>query len=297
MRSEFSFLPQAVPSYPVKEEGNMFKLRAAVIARIAITSSLMLVYGALATAARSFDSLISDRAVAVQNLTSERAQQENSSTLEPGKPIERPMAGGQTHRYTISLKAGQYLQLLVDQRGIDVALSLLAPDGQKLAEMDSPNSTQGPELVSILAEQSGNYRIEIISSRKTIPAGRYEVKIVAIRNANELDKKRLQAQKAYLEGRQLQRQGTAESRQKAIQKYEESAQNWRLAGESVMEVHTLSLSALAHRQLGQLQKALQLYNEALQIAQSLNDRREEAATLGGIALIYSDMGKPQQARE
>lgn len=275
----------------------MFRPRAAVIARIVIASSLMLVHGVLATAALSFESLIKDRAVAVRNLTSERAQQENTPTLEPGKPIERPMIGGQTHPYTVSLKAGQYLQLLVDQRGIDVALSLHAPDGQKVAEMDSPNSTQGPELVSVLAEQSGAYSLEIISSRKTVPAGRYEVRITAIRDANDMDRKRLEAQTTYLDGRQLQRQGTAESRQKAIQKYEESAQNWRLAGESVMEVHTLSLDALAHRQLGQLQKALQLYNEALQIAQRLNDRRGEAATLGGIALVYFDMGTPQKARE
>src|SRR6266542_337804 len=271
-------------------------VRVKVVARLVAACSLLLGAGVWATAALSFESPVSDHTFAVSKITSEQAQQENTPTLEPARSIERPLAGGETHRYTVPLSAGQYLQVLVDQRGIDVTVNLFAPDGQKLAEMDSQNSTQGPELVSVIAAQSGAYRVEIISSRN-VPAGRYELRIVAIRDANELDKKRIEAQKAYLDGGQLQRQGTAESRQQAIQKYDEALQNWRATGETLMEVHTLSLDALAHWQLGQLQKALDLYNQALQVGQSLKERREEAATLGYIAVLYGDMGKPQKSRE
>src|SRR5215510_963823 len=58
--------------------------------------------------------------------------------LEAGKPIEREMAGGQKHYYKIALEADQYLHLVVDQRGIDVILTLFDPAGKKLAEVDSP---------------------------------------------------------------------------------------------------------------------------------------------------------------
>src|SRR5262245_37576641 len=40
--------------------------------------------------------------------------------LELGKSIERELAGGQTHSYLIALAAGQYLHVVVEQRGIDV---------------------------------------------------------------------------------------------------------------------------------------------------------------------------------
>lgn len=279
----------------------MFRPRAAVTARLIAVSSLMLAHGLLAMAALSSESpresAASGRPAAAQKITEAQVPPQDLPTLEPGKPIERPLAGGETHRYLVSLSAGEYLQVLVDQRGVDVAVTLIAPDGQKLAEMDSPNSTQGPELVSVLAEQSGAYRVEIISSRKNVPAGRYELRIVAIRDANELDKKRVEAQKAYLEAGQLRGDDTVESRRNAIKKYEEALQNWRTTGETLMEVHTLSSYALAHRQLGQLQTALELYNKALQVVQSVKERREEAALLGGIAVLYGEMGNPQKAGE
>src|SRR5262245_41407138 len=63
--------------------------------------------------------------------------------LEAGKPIEREMAGGQKHYYKIALEAGQYLRLIVDQRGIDLIVTLLGPDGKRIFTMDSPNGLEG----------------------------------------------------------------------------------------------------------------------------------------------------------
>lgn len=285
---------------PVKEEGNMFRLRAAVIAHCVTACSMLLMQGVLATVALSSISshvCAASGRPAAQKITEAQNPQPDLPTLEVGKPIERPMSGGETHRYRVLLATGQYLQVLVDQRGIDIVIKVFAPDGQSVAEMDSPNSTQGPELVSIIAQQSGGYRVEIVSPTKTVPAGRYELKIEALREATELDKRELDAQKAYLDGSDFDSKGTAETRRQAIKSYEDALQKWRAAGVGIMEVHTLSLNAYAHRQLGQLQKALELYNQALQIVQSLKDRREEAALLGGIALVYSDMGNPRKARE
>src|SRR5262245_3929002 len=40
-------------------------------------------------------------------------------SLEPGKPVERELSGGQSHSYKITLVPGQYLRIEVEQRGID----------------------------------------------------------------------------------------------------------------------------------------------------------------------------------
>src|SRR5262249_42228438 len=47
---------------------------------------------------------------------------QETDSLEPGKPIERELSGGQTHSYKITMISGQYLQVVVAQRGIDVAV-------------------------------------------------------------------------------------------------------------------------------------------------------------------------------
>src|SRR5215831_3942004 len=58
----------------------------------------------------------------------------NVQWLAPGKGIEREMKGGETHSYLVKLRHGDFMHVEVDQRGIDVVVSLLAPDGQKLVE-------------------------------------------------------------------------------------------------------------------------------------------------------------------
>jgi hypothetical protein len=41
-------------------------------------------------------------------------------SLEQGKPIERELAGGDYHPYRLTLVAGQFCHIVVDQRGVDL---------------------------------------------------------------------------------------------------------------------------------------------------------------------------------
>src|SRR5260221_576984 len=64
--------------------------------------------------------------------------------------------------------------------------SVFSPAGRQLGEFDSPNGTNGPEDVTLLAETSGGYRIEVAPlSGYENPSGRYEIKIVELRKATE----------------------------------------------------------------------------------------------------------------
>src|SRR5262245_3700325 len=127
--------------------------------------------------------------------------------LETGKPIERELAGGQSHLYQITLAAGQYLSVVVDQRGVDVAVTLLGPDGIKLIEVDSPNGTEGPEPVSWIVETAGRYRLEVRSLEKDAKPGRYEAKIVELRAATDRDRDLAEADKLYNESVSLSGKG------------------------------------------------------------------------------------------
>src|SRR5215831_1897047 len=82
-----------------------------------------------------------------------------SFTQQPGPPIERTLAGAQTHTYSITLEKEQFVHVVVDQHGIDVVVRTSSPSGQKLNEFDSPNGINGPEDVTIVAAAAGQYRI------------------------------------------------------------------------------------------------------------------------------------------
>jgi len=91
----------------------------------------------------------------------------DSQKLELGKPIERELAGGQSHSYEIVLNSGEYVHVVIDQRGIDVVVTLFAPDGKQIAEVDSPNGTQGVEPVFAIATITGIHRLEVRSLEKS----------------------------------------------------------------------------------------------------------------------------------
>jgi len=44
--------------------------------------------------------------------------------LEEGKPIERELSGGESHSYQLNVTTGQYARVVVEQKGIDVVVSV-----------------------------------------------------------------------------------------------------------------------------------------------------------------------------
>jgi hypothetical protein len=108
--------------------------------------------------------------------------------LEPGKPIERVLAGDQSHSYQMTLVAGQYVKLVVEQRGIDLVVRLFGTDGKQIMEFDSERRPQGEETVEWVVEEAGSYRLDVAAKYKSAAAGRYEIQVVGLQVARENDR-------------------------------------------------------------------------------------------------------------
>ena len=111
--------------------------------------------------------------------------QSQITPLQVGVPIERTLARGQSQSFSISLEQDQFLQLVVEQRGIDVVVRMVSPAGKMLGEFDSPNGADGPENVSLLSATAGIYRIEVfpLGEGEDIGSGRFEIRVLEIRAA------------------------------------------------------------------------------------------------------------------
>ena len=105
--------------------------------------------------------------------------------LQPGTPIEKSIGGTQTHSYTVKADEENLVQLSVEQRGVDVVVSVFSPAGKKLSEHDTPNGKEGLENVSFVVAEQGAYRIDVTPLQSDAPMGRYEIKIGEIRHATE----------------------------------------------------------------------------------------------------------------
>src|SRR5215208_3688076 len=71
------------------------------------------------------------------NGANRKGAQKEIHSLEQGSPLEVEMARGGAHRYRVALKSGQYLRVVVEQKGIEIALALLGADSNTVAEQPS----------------------------------------------------------------------------------------------------------------------------------------------------------------
>lgn len=227
------------------------------------------------------------------------AQQENETTLlEQGKPVERELAGGNAHSYRIKIETGQFLRAVVEQRGIDVVVKLFAPDGKQLLEVDSPNGTDGPEPVSLIAEVSGDYRLEVRSLDATVAAGRYVASITGLRTATGTDRKLAAAEKAASDGEELRAQGTLESLKSAIKKFEVAVTLFHTLGQTLPgEASAVNSIGEIYFGFGERQKALEYFTQALALRHSLKDQAGEALVLNNLGVVNQALGNMQKALE
>jgi CHAT domain-containing protein/tetratricopeptide (TPR) repeat protein len=234
---------------------------------------------------------------AFSSLANEKAQGEShAQQLELGRLIERELAGGQSHSYQMALASGQYVKLLVNQRGIDVVVALFAPDGRKVNEVDSPNGTTGPETISAIAEIAGTYRVEVRSLEQIAKIGRYEIDIEALRAATAEDKYRVEAGSVFRDAEEL-RFGTVEARRKSIEKYQEAAELYRMAGDRGGEAQALNNLGETSYLIGEMQKALEKFKEGLVIRRAIGNREGEAEILNNIGVVYWSLGEMKDALE
>jgi CHAT domain-containing protein/tetratricopeptide (TPR) repeat protein len=212
--------------------------------------------------------------------------------LELSKPIERALNAGDTHSYTVTLTAGQYAYITVDQRDVDVVVSIYSPDGTKVAEVDGPNGTYGLEPVSLVAETSGVYRVEVLSTSTKLP-GRYEVKLQELHAATEADRSRVAAQKLFTEAKALRAERTQKSYQQSIEKYEAALAIWQNLNDKLMEAFTLHEVGMIYGDIGQYQKAIDAHTKAAALYKELKLPRCEAAVTVNIGWVFGELGDTQ----
>jgi hypothetical protein len=207
--------------------------------------------------------------------------------LEPVKPIERELAGGQSHTYQITLTEGQYLRVVVEQRGVDVVVTLLSPDGKKLIEVDSPNGTQRPEPMQWVVEAAGTYWLEVRSLENNAKPGRYEAKIVELRTATGRDRDLAEADKLYNESVGLREKGQYGQ---AIPLAERALaiSEKRLGAEHPDTATSLDNLAGLYYDKGDYAQAEPLYRRALAIREkTLGAEHPDTATVfNNLALLY-----------
>lgn len=124
--------------------------------------------------------------------TTERAQQ--TELLEMGQPIEKTLAVGEVHAYSLQLGADRSVTVQIEKQGVTAVATLFAPDGDKLGTFGSTTTKQGTEQFTFVTESAGNYRISVRTLFKPLPPGRYLIKLAGVQPASNQEKSARAAQ-------------------------------------------------------------------------------------------------------
>jgi CHAT domain-containing protein/tetratricopeptide (TPR) repeat protein len=210
---------------------------------------------------------------------------EEPRALAAGGEVQREIAGGRIHPYLIRLESGQLFHATLIQQGADVALVLARADGTRLREADFSEGPEGREALSLIAESSGELRLEV-RARAGAAAGRYALTAAAPRMPSPVDRDRVAATELLSEGVRLHREGRAESYRPAIEAFAKARPIWRGLGDRFFEALCLHREAASRMRVGEYHHARELFTEALGMWRAERERLPEARTLDGIGSSY-----------
>jgi len=105
--------------------------------------------------------------------------------LTAGFALQRTLGPSDEHVYTVAMESGAAIIGEADQEDVDILIEIYDSNGGKIARLDSPNGTQGPEKIDFTALQSGRYRLIIRAADKNAKPGKYLLKVDRILGSSE----------------------------------------------------------------------------------------------------------------
>lgn len=95
-----------------------------------------------------------------------------------GQPVAGEIAGGQSHTCQITLTSGQFIRVVVEQRGIDLTLTLVTPkDEAAKPAVEVDLNRVDLESLSYEATVSGDYRLTLRALGAVHPDRKLEVSL------------------------------------------------------------------------------------------------------------------------
>jgi CHAT domain-containing protein/tetratricopeptide (TPR) repeat protein len=210
-----------------------------------------------------------------------------------GAPLVRALATGDSDRYRVELRAGDYVTVSTEPQGIDVGARLVGPDGTILANASHRQS--GERVLTAIVRTSGIHHLEIRALETSSTAGCYALTIRELHVSEPRDRARVQAQQLYLEGDALWAEERSEAASKALERYQRASDAWKVAADDSGRALASRRLGTALHALGRPEQALTPLLESLELARRGGEAEPEAAALNALARAYLDLGRMDEA--
>lgn len=166
--------------------------------------------------------------------------------LPPNQILRREITGAETHAYRFDLRADEFFQVRVEQKGVDVLLKLVDAGGGLLTSADSPNEAEGPETLTWVVTRAGTYELDVVTFNDKAGKGSYTIRREPPRTATPQDRRRVEVERLFAEGMAARdKEGQAET---ALAKLKEAQHGWD-------ELNDAYMSQLTAQQIRNIEEA------------------------------------------
>ncbi len=227
---------------------------------------------------------------AVFGTSCSRNSSPDKNQLSVDNPVTNKIMNDEVQIYTAELEKGQFVNLSVEQRDVDIITKVFTPNDELVGEFDTPTSGRRTEQIRIGTENAGEYRIEIYTLSERAEPGEYKLAIADFRPVTARDRQVIAAVKLHQEADRL--RSKPETLPDSLAVYEKALQIWRELGEQSDEANTLRAMGFAYQRLNELEKAKEHFGKALEIWERIGDLRSAAFThviFGVIAKKQNDL--------
>jgi CHAT domain-containing protein len=204
--------------------------------------------------------------------------------LNVGVPISGDLKQGQTRHYEVTLRSGEFANLSITQKDMEVSVVIHDPGGDQVLEQHAPGPAADFEPVVWIGQKSGAYNVELKLHREGRRPGHYEIKLEEVRLATDRDRNWIAAEHSLIAGEELQAEGSLGSAQEAIKRYQEAIPLWRAADDRRALASTLNRIGTASMDTSNYRQAADAFKEALAIWEVLGSREMTATVLCSIAV-------------
>ncbi len=221
-----------------------------------------------------------------------------ATTLDLTRPIQSGLSRGESQTYLINGIKGQYLRLRIDQQRTDTVVLLRQPDGKELIKINGIENN--PSVFSLIADETGNYQLQISSAETGDVSGVYEIKVEEARPATAIDRKFIAAERDFIAGEGLSAQPNAHFKREGIKKYGAAQSQWLEINRDRNAAIASNKKGLIRHQISEPHNALECYNLALSLIESSGasgDPGLRSEILANISSVYIDLGQSKKALE
>ncbi|HKH48713.1 MAG TPA: CHAT domain-containing protein [Thermoanaerobaculia bacterium] len=204
------------------------------------------------------------------------------------------LGGGERQEHRVAVEAGWYVRLEIEQVGVDVAATLLGPDGAPLFSTDDPDGLQDKEVLAVIASAGGELRLVVTSHNPQAASGAYRVALTARRPAGPGDAERAAAQKAIAEAWRLGTTQEETKKREAILRFQEAIRLWQSIGETEAVIGALNELGIVQSKLSENQAALASFQRALSLSLDIGELEGEAFAHNNLAGISGAFDKAQR---